>query len=162
MKKILFLLLCAAVILAACSCGSDKGAGAQALAASPKVPADMDAVLTSFGLEETMLVLTREEILFIYGFEDADLKQASAAIHESGIQCDEFVLVEAVSEQAADRVEELLGLRLKQKANEMRDYLPEQYDIITKCSVYRDGLYTALIVSPQAESFTKLFKEAIG
>lgn len=149
MRKLITVILICVLVAGLCSCSS----GAKS--------ADLSAVLGSFSLdEEEMLMLTADEMTSFYGIDPADMKQFAAAVNLSGIQCDEYVLVECVSDAALNRVSQALEKRLDQKKNEMKGYLPEQYDIITKCSVIKSGMYTAMIVSPDAQAQTKVYNDS--
>ena len=74
---------------------------------------------------------------------------------------DEFVILVAANEDAADRLEEKLQARLERKLDEAEGYSPEQAAIIEKCSVLRDKNYVSLIVSPDFDAIAQAYKDYI-
>ena len=62
----------------------------------------------------------------------------------------------------ADKVAALAQSRLQAKAEESASYSPEQYAVVQKAQLLRSGNYLALIVSPQVETLSQLFKSAAG
>jgi len=123
---------------------------------------ELETVMASFGLGEEMMALTEEDLTDVYGIDPADVGQFAAAIHDSGIKADEIVLVQAVDEEAAGRVQAALEGRFQDKLNELEGYLPEEYAVAAACKVEADGLFVAMIVSPDAEALTGLWQEAIA
>ncbi len=131
--------------------------------ASGSKSADLTAAMTSIESAVTfgdMMDLTKENLQEYYGIEPADINQFAAKISMTGINCDEIVLIEGVDEAAAGRIEEKLQQRYENQCSSFKDYLPEQYAILEKCSVKKDGNFVSLIVSPDAETITKTYEAA--
>ena len=144
-----------AVLIAALLCGCGEKA-------APKKDVDLGGVLASFALPgEGMLKLTQDDLLDMYGIQAGDVKQFAAVIASSGVQADEIVLIESPDSAAAGRVREALDRRYQAKLNETDNYLPDEYAVIKTCSVRQDGLFTAMIVSPDADSLTALYDKAV-
>ena len=80
----------------------------------------------------------------------------------SGIKCEEVVLIEAVDSDAAKTVKEQLDKRMEAKLAQNKDYLPEQYAIIQKCSVEQDGNYVSMIVGAEHEKLTEIYHNAFS
>lgn len=74
---------------------------------------------------------------------------------------DEIVLVTAVDDEAAERIEEALYTWLEDKAEEAKSS-SKNYEIITACSVERSGNNLALIISAKAEQLTNIYLENIN
>ena len=152
MKKFLSLLLLTALLLTLTACGGKK-------AAEPSV--DLAAVMAQFNLdEENMMTLDLSDLEALYYVKPEDVKQSAAAIHVSGINCDEIILFEAVDSAAAGRLKTILDNRYQAKLNEMRDYIAEQYAIIESCSVAQNGNYVAMIVSPDAANLVEIYNNS--
>ena len=117
-------------------------------------------MLAKFSFDGEMLALDANDLLDLYGVNSADVKQFAAAVNTSGIDCDEVVLVEAVNADAAARVKTALDNRYQAKLNETENYLPDEYAVIKTCSVTMDGNYVAMIVAPNAEELTKIYRES--
>lgn len=153
MKKFLSILVLFALVLGLSACGGKK-------AAEPAV--DLAAMLAEFNLnEEDMMPLDLSDLEMLYGIKAEDVKQSAAAMHVSGINCDEIILIEAVDSAAAGRVKTLLDSRYQAKLNEMRDYIAEQYAIIEACSVTQSGNFVAMIVSPDADRMVEIYSKSV-
>lgn len=159
MKKVLAtlsLLLALALCLTACGGGS-KDSGASA-------PADLQAVLSEFKLGEEMMSLSLSDLNDVYflGLDEADVKQCVGAVHTSGINCDEIILIEATNADAAGRVKAALETHFQAQKDAMENYIPEEFAIMQQCSVTQKGNYVSMIVSPNAKEYTEIYNKAIG
>lgn len=152
MKKIITALLTAVLLFTLAACG-----GATKQADLGKVMTDIKAKLTN----TEMMDLAKEDLMPNYGIDAADVKQFAARVDSTGIKGDEIVLVEGKDADAAKRIKEKLDARYKQKEVEMKDYLPEEYAMLKKCTVKQDGNYISMIVSPQYEDLNKIYDSAI-
>lgn len=129
-------------------------------ACAPKPAADLTALYDAFALSD-MTPLALSDLSDWYGIEPGDVKQAVAALHATGLQCDEIVLVEATDNAAADRVELALQARYDQKLAEYRDYLPDEYAVLTQCAVHRHAAYVALVLCHDPEPRVALWEKAV-
>lgn len=120
-------------------------------------PANLEAVLADFNLGDEMLPLDMYDLVDLYFFDSADMKQAAAAVHTSGLNCDMIILIEAVDSGAAANVKATLDGIYNAKLNETKNYLPEQYAILQQCSVTVNGNYVALIVAPNAAELVEIY-----
>ena len=145
MKKFLSILVLAALALALCGAKLEDGS------------VDLEAVLAEFNLGEEMMTLDASDLADIYYIEAEDMKQAAAAVHTSGINCDEIILIEAVDAGAAACIKDILDARYEAKRNETENYLPDEYAIIKECSVTMDGNYVAMIVAPNAAELVEIY-----
>ncbi len=154
MKKLIPILLCAIMLFSFTACG---GSTATKQADLPKVMDDMKAKLTN----TEMMDLSKEDLMPNYGIDEGDVKQFAAHVDSTGIKGDEIIIAEGKDADAAKRIKEKLDARYKQKEVEMKDYLPEEYAMLKKCTVKQDGNYVSMIVSPQYEDLNKIYDAAI-
>ena len=108
------------------------------------------------------LTLSEADMLDFYGIPAEDMADFAAVTSSMGLTAEEIVLVKAADEVAAQETEAHLKDRLEARKSEFKDYLPDQYDILTKCRVERDGLYVAMILSPQAEELQSLYQNLLA
>lgn len=156
MKKFVVILLTLCLVFALTACGGDKPAENTAKTV------DLPAVYAGFGLNsEDMLALAETDLMEYYGIDAANVKQFAGAVNLTGISAEEIVLIEAVDANAAATVKTQLDARYDSKAAQMKDYLPDQYAIIEKCSVRVDGNFVAMIVSENAETYVAAYEAAI-
>lgn len=109
-----------------------------------------------------MMEFPESMVLDFYGIDPADYTEAVFYQSFDSMLADEVVLVNAVDDAAADRVEEMLNVRLEAKAEEAKGYSPEQFAIIEKCSVIRDGMNVIMIVSPKKDVLVEIFMKGIA
>ena len=145
MKKFLSILVLAALALTLC--------GACAEGSS----VDLEAVLAQFNLGDEIMTLDAYELADIYYIDLEDMKQGVGAVHTSGINCDEIILIEAASDEAAAYIKDILDGRYESKLNETENYLPDEYAIIKECSVSVNGNYLAMIVAPNAAELVEIY-----
>lgn len=152
MKKFGCLLGLAVLLLMLCACGQQ-----------PAKTADLNAVMAdlekTYGLDD-MMTLTADDMLELYGIQEADVKQFAARLPMESLRADEVVLIEATDAQAAERVKEQLEARYQAKLNETRNYLVDEYEKISACKVTANGNYVTLIVSKDAEAMTADYEKA--
>ena len=148
MKKLLSILLLIALTFALCGAKLEDGS------------VDLEAVLAEFNLSDEMMTLDAFDLADIYYFTPEDMKQAVAAVHTSGINCDEIILIEAVDADAAANVKTILDGRYQAKLNETENYLPDEYAIIKECSVTMNGNYVAMIVAPNAAELVEIYNKS--
>ena len=96
-------------------------------------------------------------MLSFYGIEADQMADFAAVTCAMGIAADEIVIVKAADEDSAQVVEELLLQRLENRKSEFQNYLPDQYEVLTRGTVERDGVYVRLIVSPQSEALAERY-----
>lgn len=109
-----------------------------------------------------MMEFPESMVLDFYGIDPADYTEAVFYQSFDSMLADEVVLVNAMDDAAADRVEEMLNVRLEAKAEEAKGYSPEQFAIIEKCSVIRDGMNVIMIVSPKKDVLVEIFMKGIA
>ena len=148
MKKIFALILLVVMVCTLAACGGKKNE-TKAL--------DLPAVMSQFALSDEMLTLEIADLMNNYGIAAEDVKQFAAAVSTTGINCDEIVMIEATSAEAAGRVKTALDNRYQAKLVETENYLPDEYAIIKTCSVTVNGNYVAMIVAPNAEELVKIY-----
>lgn len=152
MKKFLSLLLAVTMLCSLAACG-----GGTKQADLSKVMADMKAKITN----KEMMDYSAEDLMPNYGIDSADVKQFAAYVDSTGIRGDEIIFLEGKDSDAAKRIKEKLDARYKNKENEMKDYLPEEYAVLKKCGVNQNGNYVSMIVSPQYEELNEIYNAAI-
>ena len=153
MKRLIFPVLAAVMILGLAACGGNK----ESSGADFQVQDAMDAMLERAGADD-MMTLSERDMLEFYGIRAEDMEQFSAAITFTGISAKEIVLVKAADEDAAQRVLERLDKRVANRMAEFKNYLPDQFDIIANHSqVSRDGVYVSLIISDELEELSKIY-----
>ena len=154
MKKITAILLCAVLLLSMAACGGEP--------APEKKNVDLNAVYESFGASlPEMWVLDEDMMLNMFGIKAEDCTQVITAIVSTGLNVDEIWLIEAKDAAALEQLKALAESRMQAKADETVDYLPDQYVFVEKGVILTEGLYLALIVSPDVDNLKAAFEAAV-
>lgn len=149
-RRAALLALALVVALGAVACGGGSAS------ADLDVNQVMEALLDKAPIEGS-IQLTEDDMLNFYGIPAEDMEAFAAQLAADGITAKEIVLVKAVSEEAAGEVESKLQNRLDARRNEFNNYLPDQYAVVEKSEVKRDGVYVRLIISPQQEELAEVY-----
>lgn len=154
-RSVLLLALAAMMVIGAAGCsGGTK-------AADMDVTKTMEALLEKAPIEGS-IQLSQEDMLNFYGIQSEDMESFAATLAADGITAKEIVLVKAKDEESAKTVESKLQGRLDARRNEFNNYLPDQYAIVEKSEVKRDGVYVRLIISPQQEELVELYDSKLN
>lgn len=150
-KSALLLMLAVLTAFSVCSCGGDSG----------KTPAVADiakAITDKYPLSDAMSEITGEDkIKSVYGLDSGDYTEFVAYVNNSGVDQDEIVIVKASSQDAVAGIKEKLENKMTAKLNSTKSYLPDQYEMISKCEVAEKGDYVRMIISPNAEDMVSIF-----
>lgn len=142
MKKCFVLILAAAMILGLMACG----------AASEAKKADLTALYESCtALMTPMMPVDGTMRMDFMGIDENDCAQVYTAFAEDGLLADELWLIEAKDQAAFDRLKSLAENRMQAKRDETESYSPDQFEVVKQGVILEQGLYLALIVSPNAE-----------
>jgi hypothetical protein len=96
-----------------------------------------------------------------YGIFPKDYSDAVFMMSADSLLADEIVIILAVDDAAAKRVNGILENRMRIKADEARTYSPEQYSIIGRGMVTTDGLWVSLIVSPDVTALRTAYRNIL-
>lgn len=161
MKKILAIIL-SLVMLCAAGCAPAADTPADVPFTAPDMNAAYAQVAQAAKEMPAMMALDADMMYSFCGIAAEDVKQAVVYICEDSLRTDEIWLVEAVSEEAADRIVSLAQLRLKLKDEESITYSPEQNAVVKKAQLIREENCIALIVSPEVDAMAEAYRAAAG
>ena len=149
MKKPIIVLLLVFIMLQMASCGEKE-------APEVNMPDLYEKILSYDGTPE-MVVVPPDKAELLFGISAESCAQEITAICQDSLRADEFWLIEAKDAAAAEQIEALAKARAEQKASELKDYLPDQYQVVQKARIIRKGKNIAMIVSPISDELAKLF-----
>lgn len=152
MKKIISMLLALTLLLSLAACGGKQ---------EEAVSIDVNALYESYSqyLPE-MFTPDADTMLNFLGIRAEDCKQYKVAICAEGMRADEVWLIEARDEAALENLRQLAQTRIAAKLDETVSYVPDQYVIVEKAQVLENGLYLALLISPDVDAMKAGFEAA--
>ena len=153
MKRIIALICALALMMALCACG------AKDVKPLSDVFSDIKAQVT---FTDNIEFNDASKLDRYYGIAAEEVSEFAGCVSNSGTNQEEVILIKAADDAAAERIQGVLEQKYQSKLNENKNYNPEQAAMIEKCSVERSGLYVSMIISPEAETITKIYHEAIG
>ena len=163
MRKIGSILLAAAMLLSLCACGGQEAPETTAAPTAESVPVDLQSLYDTVVQQmPEMIVLDETMMMNFLGIAVEDCTNAVVATCADGLRTDEIWLIEAADEDALERLKTLAETRLRLKGEESITYSPEQYAVVQKAELLVNGLYLALVVSPDVETLSGLCRDAIG
>ena len=150
MKKILAALLIITLLLSVCACG-------------PSEEKYVDLTLLYADFQKTlpeMMLLNEDTMLNFLGIDTEDCAQVIVALCENGLKTDEIWLIQAKDSDAMDRLTAMANSRITAKKDETLNYSPEQFAVVEKAVIINQGLYLAVIVSPDVDTLKSAFEAA--
>lgn len=129
---------------------------------NPAVADIVKAITEKYPMDEDMTQVTSENLIAnTYGFESDEYSDLAIYLKSSGVEMDEITIVKAADSSKVAGIKEKLENHLNNQLVSTKDYLPEQYAIIEKCSVVTKGDYVCLIISENAEEMVKIFENQL-
>lgn len=110
---------------------------------------------------EMILIEDANMRLNLFGIQEADCVQVFTAVCADGLRTDEVWLIEAKDAAALERIATMAENRLFAKGEESITYSPEQYAIVQKAETVTEGLYFALLVSPDVDTLKSAVEAAL-
>ncbi len=101
-------------------------------------------------------------ILNNYGIDPAELDSYAVSEALEVTLADKIVLIDPAEGTDRNAIIDKLENFRQEKAMEMEDYLPEQYDVIAAASVKEKGDIICLVISPEAEKIESIIDDMTG
>lgn len=100
--------------------------------------------------------LTADDLIDYYGIE-ADKVAQCAAVQDACGYKDEIVMIKAVDDASAKEIEALLNEHIEYQKDSMKDYDPDQYQILGSSEVINNGVYVAMFISAEQSTMAEIF-----
>ena len=152
MKKLISVLLALSLMLSMAACGGK---------AEEPVSIDVNALYETYSQYMPDMFYPDEDTLMNFlGISVEDCAQYKVAICAEGMRSDEVWLIEAKDAAALERLQELAQARIASKLDETVTYAPDQYVVVEKAQILVNGLYLALLISPEVDTLKAGFEAA--
>lgn len=122
----------------------------------------LEKVKAEVELPSDMADFDAKRLKRVFGITDEQAEDFSGAICTDGLRQDEFIYVKAKDEAAAKEVADKLQNDWQSKYNVIKNYDPDQVEIIENAKVETDGLYVSLVISEKADQIKQIYKDAIS
>lgn len=155
MKKFIAVLVVFLTIFSLTACGGGEE-NVPKQQTEPGVEEIFNKISTSVNLPEDILELSVTDLEDYYGITSDMFTEFKAIQNASGWQ-DEIVIFKATSQENASAIAALLEDRIEYSKGQMRDYSPEQYQILTKSNVIVKGLFVSMFVSTDSAQMDEIF-----
>lgn len=136
LKRLIPLLLLACLLLTSCG-GAAKNLDVAAF--GQKVMADLK-------FDDEMNPMPPELLAQLYGIKEADVKQKAIYV-STGYTPEEVVVIEAVSADAATRIEDAMKARVESQKKAFENYIPAEMPKLTSPPIRKSGNYVVMIIS---------------
>lgn len=160
MKKILcsimLIMISALLCLTFVSCSVNTDKPEENVSESFTLSDILDKINNSVEMSGDMMTLSADDLVDYYGIESTDVASCAVSQDMCGY-LDEIIMIEAADESSVANIETALNDYLEYKKEEMKSYLPEQYNVLTKCNVNVDGLYVSLFISASAGEINEIY-----
>lgn len=131
-------------------------------AASPGISPQEIYASVSGAVELPSMMEGDDDFIFnYYGIDPATLDGYVFASAEDATRADSVIIMRVKSADTVADMESALNVVKDQKAAEMEDYIPEQYEIVADSTVRTEGLYVYLVISENAAEIEKVIREAL-
>lgn len=101
-----------------------------------------------------------EEFIFnYYGIDTSNLAEYVFEISEEATSAETVIIMKASDSADVVSLQDSLTMVLDDKAFEMQDYLPEQYDIVVESQVKTSGDYVWLVISESANEINSIISK---
>ena len=135
-------------------------------AVAEEEPLDPDSLLAQVLLlvedGAELIRLTEDDLLDLIGIEPQEYTDFVYLAAPNALTGREIIVLQATDEEAAKRVAELLQGYLEQRMEEMRNYLPEVYQILSRSEVFREKMLVVLSMAAPAEDEAQLLLETLN
>lgn len=96
-----------------------------------------------------------------YGINPEKLEEYIFVMSEEATSAETIVIMKVKDEGDVEKISAALQVVVDEKRGEMKDYLPEQFEIVDKSSVKTKGNYVYLVISESADVITEIIEKGI-
>lgn len=104
-----------------------------------------------------MVKVSEDQLAQYYNIDKSDVANFSAYVSSDSMTKDEIILIEALTESEACTIRDRLTEHRQNLLEESEEYLPDEYEMIEKCEVVKDGIYIRLFISNNADKMNEIY-----
>lgn len=121
----------------------------------------LEKVKSEVKLPDDMVDFDARRLKRVFGITEEQAADFAGAICTDGLKQDEIIFVKAKDEAAVKDIADRLQNDWQSKYNVIKNYDPDQVEIIENAKVETNGLYASLVISADAEKIKSIFNEII-
>ena len=164
-----------ALIVLLCSCGSSGGADqpeTQEISSPAEETAEETETVSAADLEDiysqieqqvdlnSPMTVPEEFIANYFGIDVSEAEDYLFVMSEMATSAETIVIVKAGAADKQALIDSLQAV-IDQKAAEMENYLPDQYDIVSRSAVQQTGDYVWLVISENDEAIKEIIEAGL-
>ena len=155
-RKIALLLVCIAVVFSVTACSVTSGTESKKSTPEKIV----EKIQSECDLPE-MKEVSEDQLSSLYSIRKDDVAYFSALITNDSLLKDEVIVIEAMDEGEACTIRDRLQEHYDAVLEESKEYLPDEYAVVEKCSVVKDGIYVRLFISEDADKMNEIYNSYV-
>ncbi|KPV61363.1 hypothetical protein QJ48_00055 [Paenibacillus sp. A3] len=103
----------------------------------------------------------KEALQRLYRLGDDEVEDFVLYTAASNVKADEVAVIQAKDAAQAERVKQNVSKRIDAQTAKFKDYRPEEYGLIQKHVLKRDGCFVLFAVSKDADRLEQVFDDAL-
>lgn len=103
----------------------------------------------------------KETLKRLYRLGDDEVEDFVLYTAASNVKADEVAVIQAKDAAQAERVKQIVSKRIDAQTVKFKDYRPEEYGLIQKHVLKREGRFVLFAVSKDADRIEQVFDEAL-
>lgn len=140
-----------------CGCksgGKDVSSSSQYVSKPEKIVSEIEKECSLPQMQK----LNEEQVFTEYGIEKKYVAYYSVIVAADSVSKDEVAVFEAMDEGEANTIRDRLQEHYDAVLKECDEYLPDEYEVVKKCSVVKDGIFVRLFISADADKMNEIYK----
>lgn len=117
-------------------------------------------IKSEFTMDFETIELYPDDMLDFYGIESEKIAELAGIQNACGYK-DEIVIIKAVDENAADEIEDIFEQHIEDQKKTMKNYDPEQYQVLGSSIAEEDGVWVALFVSEDQAAMLDVYNSYV-
>lgn len=150
--KITLLFMCIAIAFSVTACNVTGGTTPQK-STPEQIVEEIQRECTMPEMKE----VSEDQLSSLYSIRKEDVAYFSALVATDSLSKDEVIVIEAMDEGEACTIRDRLQEHYDAVLEESKEYLPDEYTIVEKCSVVKDGIYVRLFISEDADKMNEIY-----
>ena len=167
MKKIIAILTAALITVSLCACGGNSGSSEGSTASTASTASTVEStgslkdalenVKSSVTMPTDTTDYTAKKIKRTFGIEEDRMEEFAGMYCNDGLTQDMVLYIKAKTDDDVSFIESKLKENRESIYKVVKNYTPDQQEMIEKSTVDVNGRYVCLVISPKADEIKSIF-----